>query len=117
MLDRLRQLSWSFRPDADISELPRALKELADLAPPSPSGTDESEIWTALNDLAALAALGMATCDAFADACFDAFGTDAPASASPGPYTELAAARRELALSASSCRAAVDRIRFTLDLS
>ncbi|MEU8305799.1 hypothetical protein AB0C84_19765 [Actinomadura sp. NPDC048955] len=117
VLDRLRQLSWSFRPDADISELPRALKELADLAPPPPSGTEESEIWTALNDLAALAALGMTTCDAFADACFDAFGTDAPASASPGPYTELAAARRELALSASSCRAAIDRIRFTLDLA
>ncbi|WP_433360640.1 hypothetical protein [Streptosporangium sp. CA-115845] len=118
VLDRLRLLARFFEPDAGLAELLPALKELADLSSeqPSMSAPDESPIKMAIAELSAFAFLGMTICDAFKDRCFDSAGTRDPAPDSTGPYVELAAARRELGVSAESCRAAVRRIRLGLNL-
>ncbi|MFG1962399.1 hypothetical protein [Nonomuraea sp. NPDC049028] len=118
VLDRLRLLGRHFEPDAKLGELRPALKELADLPSELPSVTDpeEAPIRTAVTELSAFAFLGMTICDAFTDDCFDADGTHGPVRDTAGPYAEFAVARRELGVSAESCRAAVRRIRLALNL-
>lgn len=114
VLDRLRLLDRFFEPDAGLGELRPALKELAELASDQPAAAtpEEQPIRMAVTELSALAFLDMTISDAFRDASFEAAG--APDAA--GPYVDLAAARRELGVSAESCRRAVQRIRLALDL-
>lgn len=60
---------------------------------------------------AAFALLGLTTCDMFKDDCYDVAGFRDPSADAPGPFAELAAARRELSVSAETCRAAVEKVR------
>ncbi|MFI6928560.1 hypothetical protein ACIBIZ_52175 [Nonomuraea spiralis] len=114
VLDQLRLLDGFFEPDAGLGELRPALKELAELASDQPAAAtpEEQPIRLAVTGLSALAFLDMTISDAFKDESFDVAG--APDAA--GPYVDLAAARRELGVSAESCRRAVQRIRLTLGL-
>ncbi|MEU1387313.1 MULTISPECIES: hypothetical protein [unclassified Nonomuraea] len=114
VLDRLRLLDGFFEPDAGLGELRPALKELAELAldQPAAAGPEEQPIRLAVTGLSALAFLDMTISDAFKDESFDVAGTPDAV----GSYVDLAAARRELGVSAESCRRAVQRIRLTLGL-
>lgn len=66
--------------------------------------------------LAALAFLGLTICDVFTDTGFDIAALRDPALGRAESYEDLAAARRELAVSAEGCRAAVEQIRKALQL-
>lgn len=89
-----------------------SLRELVklpvDLAPSLP------EITSLATRLAALAFLGLTTCDAFTDTAFDIAALRDPAIGRAESYEDLAAARRELTVSAEGCRAAVEQVRKAL---
>ncbi|MGP3934576.1 hypothetical protein [Nonomuraea sp. KM88] len=118
LLDRLHQLSRPLEPDAPLGDLRSSLKELAVLASEQPPvlNPDDLPLRTLVTELSTLAFLGMTVSDAFKDNCFDLMAGQDPAQPAAGPYLELAAARRELSISAGSCRAAVQRIRVGMGL-
>jgi hypothetical protein len=115
VLDTLRLLVKVFEPGRKAGDLRTGLLELAGLPTSVPAGR-AAQVKTALTKLAALALLGITTYDAFKDSCLDPSGHRDTATGAAGPYEELAAARRELGVSAESCRAAVEQIRLALGL-
>lgn len=118
ILDRLRQRTEDITPNAKPADLLTALRDIARLpdAFPAARAAETSPVMDALNKLATLALLGLTICDVFSDDCFDIASRHYPTADTPGSFAELAAARRELSISAESCRAAVVRIRLSLSL-
>lgn len=132
VLDRLRLRTRDLQPGVKAADMMAALRDLADLrdlaalpgvAPGQGSG--EQALSEPVAKLAALALVGLTTCDMFRDDCYDissfrdpaAWGLGTPgAPATLGPYAELAAARRELGVSAQSCRTAVEKVRASVGL-
>ena len=118
IIDRLRQRIRDAEPTAKPSDLLAALKRIAELPAefPPTNASEASQIKDATNKLVALALLGLTTCDVFRDDCFNVVKLLDSTADAPGPYAELAAARRELSISAESCRTTVERIRLSLNL-
>ena len=97
------------------SDLRPSLRELMKLPVDLPA-SHEPEVASLATSLATLAFLGLTICDAFTDTSFDIAALRDPALGRAEPYEDLAAARRELAVSAEGCRAAVEQIRKALHL-
>ena len=96
----------------DLRPSLRELMRLPDDLPASP-GPETISLATML---ATLAFLGLTTCDAFTDTAFDIAALRDPKLGRAESYEDLAAARRELAVSAESCRAVVEQVRKALQL-
>lgn len=117
-LNLLRQRARDLRPETKPVDLLAALQDLAGLPGllPVPAATGTPGPRDAVVKFSTFALLGLTTCDLFRDSCFDMAGLRDPAAVPPGPFIELAAARRDFAISAEGCRAAVETLRHSLCL-
>jgi hypothetical protein len=114
-LNELRVQVKVFESGGKPTDLRAVLLELKDLpASLPPDATAETKFAAA--NLAALALLGLTIRDAFQDTCFNITALRDRGTGMSGLYEELAAARRELAVSADSCRVAVEKVRKGLRL-
>lgn len=126
ILDRLRLRTRDLQPGVKAADMMAALRDLAELPGVAPGqGSGEPALSEPVARLAALALVGLTTCDMFRDDCYDICGFRDPAArglktpgppGTLGPYAELAAARRELGVSAQSCRTAVEKVRASVGL-
>ena len=115
VLEDLRAQIRVFDSGGQPGDLRPSLRELMKLPTDLP-GNLGPEITSLATRLAALAFLGLTICDAFTDTAFDIAALRDPALGRAQSYEDLAAARRELAISAEGCRAAVEQIRKALHL-
>lgn len=115
VLEDLRMQIRAFDSGGQLGDLRPSLRELMKLPVDLPASLGP-EITSLATRLAALAFLGLTICDAFTDTAFDIAALRDPAIGRAESYEDLAAARRELAVSAESCRAAVEQIRKALHL-
>jgi hypothetical protein len=114
-LEDLRAQKRAFDSGLSPGDPRPSLRELTDLPDGLPAGLG-AETTSLATRLAALAFLGLTICDAFTDTRFDIAALRDPALGRAESYEDLAAARRELAVSAEGCRAAVEQIRKALRL-
>jgi hypothetical protein len=108
---QIRAFDTGGQPDDPRPSLQELMKLPVDL--PANLGPETTLLATRL---AALAFLGLTVCDAFTDTRFEIAALRDSALGRAETYEDLAAARRELAVSTEGCRAAVEQIRKTLHL-
>jgi hypothetical protein len=113
ILEDLRVQIRVFDSGGQPSDLRPSLRELMKLLDPSSLGIEVAPLATRL---AALAFLDLTICDAFTDTGFDISALRDRALGRAESYEDLAAARRELAISPEGCRTAVEQIRKALHL-
>jgi hypothetical protein len=114
-LDELRMQVKVFESGGKPTDMRAVLLEFIGLPASLPADATPETKFAAAN-LAALALLGITTRDAFQDTCFDITALRDPGTGKSAIYEELATARRELAVSADTCRVAVEKVRKDLRL-
>jgi len=118
VLDRLRLRAKDLQPEVKSVDLIAILRDLAELPRllPISDPPDMPSPREAVIKLAAFALLDLTTCDLFKEDRFDLTRPRNPTDESSGPFEELATARRELSISAESCRASVEAVRLSLNV-
>jgi hypothetical protein len=116
VLEDLRMQIRVFDSGGRPSDLRPSLRELMKLPVDLPPSLAPG-VASLATRLAALAFLGLTICDAFTDTGFDIAALRDPACGRAESYEDLAAARRELVVSAEGCRAAIEQIRKALHLA
>jgi hypothetical protein len=115
VLEDLRVQTRVFDSGGRPGDVRPSLRELMKLPVDLPASLG-SEVAALATKLAALAFLGLTICDAFTDTNFDIDALRDRELGRVESYEDLAAARRELAVSAEGCRTAVEQIRKSLRL-
>jgi hypothetical protein len=115
-LDQLRSQMKAFEPGGTPGDSRVSLRQLAEAAKGVPD-TASLEDRLLAGRLGTLALLGLTICEAFSEEVFTIKDLRDPSKETSGHYEDLAVARRELAVSAESCRQAVEQVRKGLKLN
>jgi hypothetical protein len=115
-LDQLRSQMKAFDAGGSPDDSRVSLRQLAEAAKGVPD-TASLEDRLLAGRLGTLALLGLTICEAFSEEVFAIKDLRDPRKETSGHYEDLAVARRELAVSAESCRQAVEQVREGLKLN